>query len=77
MNSIRYGLARYLMAEKKVNIVEDVVFGSSNKLFSALLTQLKRNGLAKVNHHPEITKGDLNAFQIILAFSKIDIFSRF
>ena len=59
MNSIRYGLARYLMAEKKVNIVEDVAFGSSSKVFSALLTQLKGNGLAKVNHHPEITKDDL------------------
>ena len=59
MNSIRYGLARYLMAEKKVNIIEDVTFASSNKIFLALLTQLKRNGLAKVNHHPEITKDDL------------------
>ena len=59
INSIRYGLARYLMTEKKVNIVEDVAFGSSNKVFSAVLTQLKRNGLAKVNHHPEITKDDL------------------
>ena len=59
MNSIRYGLARYFMTEKKVNIVEDVAFGSSNKVFSALLTQLKRNGLSKVNHHPEITKDDL------------------
>lgn len=59
MNSIRYGLARYLMNEKKVNIVEDVSFGSSNKVFSALLVELKRNGMAKVNHHPEITKDDL------------------
>ena len=32
-------LARYLMTEKKVNIVEDVTFGSSNKVFSAVLTQ--------------------------------------
>ena len=56
INSIRYGLARYLVAVNKVNIVEDVSFGSSNKVFSAVLTQLKRNGLAKVNHHPEITK---------------------
>ena len=56
------GLARYLMTEKKVNIVEDVAFGSLNKVFSAVLTQLKRNGLAKVNHHPEITKDDLQSF---------------
>ena len=37
------------MNEKKVNIVEDVSFGSSNKVFSALLVELKRNGMAKVN----------------------------
>ena len=52
MNSIRYWLARYLMNEKKVNIVEDVSFGSSNKVFSALLVELKRNDMAKVNHAP-------------------------
>ncbi|CAB4005218.1 Hypothetical predicted protein [Paramuricea clavata] len=47
------------MNEKKVNIVEDVSFGSSNKVFSALLVELKRNGMAKVDHHPEITPDDL------------------
>ena len=32
-------LARYLTTEKKVSIVEDLAFGSSNKVFSAVLTQ--------------------------------------
>ena len=54
------------MTEKKVNIVEDVTFGSSNKVFSAVLTQLKRNGLAKVNHHTEITKDDLQKLYLSL-----------
>ena len=47
------------MSQKYVNIVEDVEFGSSNKAFSGLLVELKRTGMAKFNHHPEITKDDL------------------
>ena len=33
LNAIRYGLSRYLMAEKKVSIIDDVEFGSSNQVF--------------------------------------------
>ena len=59
INSIRYGIARYLMAQKEVDIVNDTAFSSSNRVFSASLVELKRVGMAKVNHHPEITKEDL------------------
>jgi len=59
LNSIRYGLGRHLKKEKKFNIVEDPHFGECNQVFSASLVELKKNGYAKVNHHPEITKDDL------------------
>ena len=59
LNAIRYGLSRYLMAEKKVSIIDDVEFGSSNQVFSASIAELKKIGQAKVSHHPEITKEDL------------------
>ena len=59
LNGIRYGLSRYLMAEKKVSIIDDVEFGSSNQVFSASIAELKKIGQAKVSHHPEITKEDL------------------
>ena len=47
------------MAEKKVNIIDDVEFGSSNQVFSASIAELKKIGQAKVSHHPEFTKEDL------------------
>ena len=47
------------MAEKKVSIIDDVEFGSSNQVFSASIAELKKIGQAKVSHHPEITKEDL------------------
>ena len=54
MNSLRYGLARYFQSENNVD------FASSNKVFAAFLVDLKRNGLAKVNHHPDIAADDLH-----------------
>lgn len=47
------------MKEKKLNIVEDPQFGECNQVFSASLIELKKKGFAKVNHHPELTKDDL------------------
>ena len=49
INSIRYGIARYLMAQKEVDIVNDTAFSSSNRIFSASLAELKSVGMAKVS----------------------------
>ena len=71
INLIRYGIARYLMAKKEVDIVNDTGFSSSYRGFSASLVELKRvtkvnhhmakvnHHMAKVNHHPKITKDNL------------------
>ena len=56
---IRYGIARYLQQEKGLKITDDEAFSSANEAFSAVTTELKKLGKAKVNHHPEITKTDL------------------
>ena len=40
------------MAQKEVDIVNDSAFSSSNRVFSASLVELKRVGIARVNHHP-------------------------
>ena len=59
MNAIRYGISRFLMAEKNLNITEDIEFCPFNRVFTALLVELKQVGKGKVNHHPEMTKEDL------------------
>ena len=56
---IRYGIARYLQQEKGLKITDDEAFSSANEAFSAVATELKKLGKAKVNHHPEKTKTDL------------------
>ena len=61
---IRYGIARYLylQQEKGLKITDDEAFSLANEAFSAVTTELKKLGKAKVNHHPEITKTDLQKF---------------
>ena len=56
---IRYGIARYLQQEKRLKITDDEAFSSAGEAFSAVTTELKKLGKAKVNHHLEITKTDL------------------
>ena len=57
--SLRYGLARYFLSEKKTDITADSEFRSSNETFFAVTTELKKLGKAKTNHHEEITSQDL------------------
>ena len=51
---IRYGIARYLEQEKGLKITDDEAFFSANEAFSAVTTELKKLGKAKVNHHPKL-----------------------
>ena len=52
---IRYGIARYLQQEKGLKITDDEAFSSANEAFSAVTTELKKLGKAKVNHHPKLS----------------------
>jgi len=56
---IRYGIASYLQQEKGLEVINDEAFSLANEAFSAVTTQPKNLGKAKVNHHTEITQNDL------------------
>ena len=59
MAGIRYGITRYLQQEKSLKITDNEAFSLAGEAFSAVTTELKKLGKAKVNHHLEITKTDL------------------
>ena len=59
--SLRFGIQRKLKKIRTdINIIDDQEFKQSNELFQAQCVQLKKAGLAKVNHKHEITKNDFN-----------------
>jgi hypothetical protein len=57
--SIRYGLNRYLSLSRKVDIMKDTAFQVSQKLFTAVTKDLKREGEGAVKHYPPIEETDL------------------
>lgn len=59
LSAIRYGVARYIQAERNIDIVSDSEFSSSNEAFLAAVAERKSLGKGKVNHYPEITSENL------------------
>ena len=57
--SIRYGLQKHFEKERKIDIVNGDEFKSSNKIFSAMLVKLKKEGKGSVTHKNPLTKEDL------------------
>ena len=53
MTSLRFGLNRHFKT-KGTDIIQDPVFAEANKVFLAKCVDLKRQGLAKVEHKPAI-----------------------
>ena len=61
LGSLRFGIQRYLKKVREdINIIDDPEFKYSNEVYKAQCVQLKKAGLAKVNHKPEISKSDLS-----------------
>ena len=58
MTSLRFGLNRHFKT-KGTDIIQDPEFAQANKVFLAKCVDLKRQGLAKVEHKPAILKKDL------------------
>ena len=58
MTSLRFGLNRHLKT-KGTDIIQDPEFAEANKVFLAKCVDLKRQGLAKVEHKPAILENDL------------------
>ena len=58
MTSLRFGLNRHFKT-KETDIIQDPEFAEANKVFLAKCVDLKRQGLAKVEHKPAILENDL------------------
>ena len=58
MTSLRFGLSRHFKA-KGTDIIQDPEFAEANEVFLAKCVDLKRQGLAKVEHKPAILENDL------------------
>ena len=59
LNSLRFGLNRHFKATRSFDIINDSEFNDANKVFGAKRADLKRQGLAKVEHKPPICEEDL------------------
>ena len=59
LNSIRFGLNRHFLSTRDTDIINDPVFREANKVFSVKCVELKRQGLAKVEHKQPICQEDL------------------
>jgi hypothetical protein len=61
MEGVRNGLNRYLKSpphSKTFDIVKDQQFNDANTNFRAVMAELKRLGLANIDHHPEMNESD-------------------
>ena len=54
LRTIRFGLERYLKTVTCFDITNDEGFNEVNEVFAAKCVQLKKEGLAKVQHTPSI-----------------------
>ena len=59
LNSFRFGLNRRYISTRDINIINDPAFNETNKVFGAKCVELKRQGLAKVEHKQPICQEDL------------------
>ena len=60
LSSIRWGIQRKIKeVRENIDIINDPEFGTSQRVFDAQCVELKKIGLAKVEHKPPITKNDI------------------
>ena len=68
LRTLKYGLKRYYKTTAGVD-VDDEGFGETNDVYTAKCVELKKKGLAKVNHKPPIGDEDLKGLYESGAFS--------
>ena len=68
MLSIRYGLQKHFEKSHKFDIINDPEFKEANKMFSAMLVQVKKAGKGDVQHKNPLTTEDLR-----LLYSSFDL----
>ena len=59
MNSYRQGLQRHLNQNRDIDILKGDAFKKSIKAFKCIRKDLKRVGLAAIEHYPSIAEEDL------------------
>ena len=59
LRTIRFGLSRFYKAQYGIDIITDGDFAKANKNFQAECVQMKKDGLARVDHKPAISDGDM------------------
>jgi hypothetical protein len=59
VNLLKYGLAKHLKETAQIDINIDLVFATSNGVFSAVLTDKKKKGFGAVKHKPAICQENL------------------
>ena len=77
LNSLRFGLGRHFKATLGFDIINDPAFAEANKVFGAKCVELKRQGLAKVEHTPPICEEDLKKLYESDVFKKFQFDSVF
>ena len=60
MYTLRYGLQNYIKKTFKIDIISHETFRPSNEIFSAVLVQLKKNGMGSVIHKKPLTPEDFS-----------------
>ena len=72
LSSLRLGLNRHFKATRGFDIINDSEFTDASKVFGAKCVDLKRQGLAKVEHKPPICEEDLKKLYESTAFGLND-----
>ena len=60
LQSIRYGVKKHIVETMDLDISDKTRFPNSNKMYEAVLVDMKKKGLGVVDHKPPITQDDLN-----------------
>lgn len=59
MHAYRQGIQRHLDKARDIDIKNEEVFKKSTKAFKGMTKELKRVGLAAIDHHPSIEDSDI------------------
>ena len=59
LQTFRYGLCRYFTDYREINIMKDNNFRESNRVYSAVCKDLKRQDFGGIDHHLPIENADL------------------
>lgn len=59
MSTIRFGQQKHFIKSRDMDIVNNVIFATSNAMFNAVMVQLLKMGLGTVTHKDIISPEDL------------------